>query len=68
MPNFIKLDTKPFHQDTYIGPEQSDEFIHQHQGQINREKSMSIKLEVENTIRWRWVKDDLGQNVSRVIP
>ena len=65
MPNFIKLDSKPFHPDTYIGPEQEDEDA-QHP-EYSREKSMSIKLKVENTVRWRWSKDEFGQDVSSCI-
>ncbi|TBU43989.1 Leo1-like protein-domain-containing protein [Dichomitus squalens] len=60
MPNFIKLDSKPFHPDTYIGPEQEDEDA-QHP-EFSREKSMSVKLKVENTVRWRWSKDEFGQD------
>lgn len=61
MPNFVKLDPKPYHQDTYTGPEQSEDLS---QAESNREKSMSVKLEVENTIRWRWTKDEYGSEVS----
>lgn len=60
MPNFVKLDPKPFHPDTYVGPEQDEEVL---PGQSVREKTMSIKLEVENTMRWRWVKDESGESV-----
>ncbi|KAI1793578.1 Leo1-domain-containing protein [Ganoderma leucocontextum] len=60
MPNFIKLDSKPFHPDTYIGPEQEEEDAHH--AESLREKSMSIKLKVENTVRWRWSKDEFGQD------
>ncbi|KAI0794003.1 Leo1-like protein-domain-containing protein [Fomes fomentarius] len=60
MPNFIKVDSKPFHPDTYLGPEQEDE--DSHHPESLREKSMSIKLKVENTVRWRWSKDDFGQD------
>ncbi|KAF8159623.1 Leo1-like protein-domain-containing protein [Crassisporium funariophilum] len=59
IPNFVKLDTKPFHPDTYIGPEHDEEETTQHDNV--REKSMSIKLKVENTVRWRWTKDASGQ-------
>ena len=62
MPNFIKLNSKPFHSETYIGPEQEEEDAH-HPESL-REKSMSIKLKVENTLRWRWSKDEFGQDVS----
>ncbi|KAI0629174.1 Leo1-like protein-domain-containing protein [Trametes polyzona] len=60
MPNFIKVDSKPFHPDTYVGPEQEDEDAGA--SESLREKSMSIKLKVENTVRWRWSKDGLGQD------
>ncbi|KAL1943097.1 hypothetical protein VTO73DRAFT_4768 [Trametes versicolor] len=59
MPNFVKLDSKPFHPDTYAGPEEDDDA---QQAESLREKSMSIKLKVENTVRWRWAKDEFGQD------
>ena len=64
MPNFIKVDSKPFHPDTYVGPEQEDE--DSHHAESTREKSMTIKLKVENTVRWRWSKDEFGQDVSLI--
>ena len=63
LPNFVKLDPKPFHPDTYVGPEQSDDYASL---SSVRERSMSIKLEVENTIRWKWTKDELGRDVRRI--
>ncbi|KAG6910235.1 hypothetical protein DXG01_012370 [Tephrocybe rancida] len=67
MPNFVKVDSKPFHPDTYMGPEHDDEEL----GENIRERSMSIKLKVENTVRWRWTKDEAGvdrrQSNSRII-
>lgn len=66
MPNFVKVDSKPFHPDTYIGPEGEDEDAQA--AESAREKSMTIKLKVENTVRWRWVKDENGQDVSVAIP
>ncbi|KAI0788784.1 Leo1-like protein-domain-containing protein [Abortiporus biennis] len=60
MPNFVNVDSKPFHPETYIGPEQEDDDTHH--AENLREKSMSIKLKVENTVRWRWVKDKHGQD------
>jgi RNA polymerase-associated protein LEO1 len=62
MPNFVKVDSKPFHPDTYMGPEHDDEEL-QH-GENLRERSMTIKLKVENTVRWRWAKDEFGQDVN----
>jgi hypothetical protein len=56
------VDTKPFHPDTYLGPEHEDEDL---QGDNIREKSMTVKLRVENTLRWRWTKDENGQDVRR---
>ncbi|KAG6865709.1 hypothetical protein C0991_012525 [Blastosporella zonata] len=67
MPNFVKVDSKPFHPETYMGPEHDDDEL---AGDI-RERSMSIKLKVENTVRWRWIKDEDGvdrrQSNSRII-
>ncbi|KAK7056231.1 Paf1 complex component [Paramarasmius palmivorus] len=69
MPNFVKVDSKPFHPDTYIGPEQEDEEAQP--AETLREKSMIVKLNVENTVRWRWVKDQSGadkrESNSRII-
>ena len=62
MPNFVKVDSKPFHPDTYIGPDQEDEELAG--AENSRESSMSIKLKVENTLRWRWVRDEDGNYVS----
>lgn len=62
MPNFVQVDSKPFHHETYMGPENEDE--DGPQPETVREKSMSIKLKVENTVRWRWIKDENGQYVS----
>ncbi|KDR80568.1 hypothetical protein GALMADRAFT_240881 [Galerina marginata CBS 339.88] len=59
VPNYVKVDTKPFHPDTYIGPEHDEE---EFQGDSGREKTMTIKLKVENMIRWRWTKDANGQD------
>jgi hypothetical protein len=59
----VKIDSKPFHPDTYVGPEQEDDDAVQ-QAVTLREKSMTIKLKVENTIRWRWIKDEFGNDVS----
>ncbi|KAJ7743097.1 RNA polymerase II-associated protein [Mycena metata] len=49
MPNFVKVDSKPFHHETYMGPEQEEDEAQQ--AETLREKSMSIKLKVENTRR-----------------
>nr|GAT42952.1 predicted protein [Mycena chlorophos] len=69
MPNFVKVDSKPFHPETYVGPEHEDEETQQTESL--REKSMTIKLKVENTVRWRWTKDaddqDIKQSNSRII-
>lgn len=62
MPNYVKVDSKPFHPDTYVGPEHEEEELGH--GDSGRETSMSIKLKVENTLRWRWTKDAYGQEVS----
>lgn len=55
----MSIDSKPFHPDTYIGPDQEDE-----ETTDKAKESMTIKLKVENTMRWRWVKDENGVDVS----
>jgi RNA polymerase-associated protein LEO1 len=69
MPNYVRVDSKPFDRDYYYGPEEYEDFGQS--SQLNREKSMTIKLRVENTLRWRWVKDEAGnytkQSNSRII-
>lgn len=62
MPTFVQVDSKPYHPDTYMGPEHEDEELQQTENM--RERSMTIKLKVENTVRWRWIKDENGQDVS----
>ncbi|KAI0320889.1 Leo1-like protein-domain-containing protein [Amylostereum chailletii] len=57
LPNFIKLDTKPFHPETYVGPEQEDDL-----SSGSRDHDMVVKLRVENTLRWRWTKNAAGQD------
>lgn len=61
MPNFVKFDSQPFHPDTYRGPEADLDLAEQ--AESLRERSMSIKLEVENTIRWKWVTGQDGKKV-----
>ncbi|RXW23894.1 hypothetical protein EST38_g1949 [Candolleomyces aberdarensis] len=67
-PNYVTIDSKPFHPDTYIEPDQEDE---ETQGANAKERSMTIKLKVENALRWRWTKDENGmdkrQSNARII-
>lgn len=55
----MRVDSKPFHPDIYLGPE------HDEDAGGSTQDSMSIKLRVENTLRWRWTKDQLGQEVRQ---
>ena len=61
-PNYVTIDSKPFHPDTYIEPDQEYE---ETQGANAKERSMTTKLKVENALRWRWTKDENGMDVSR---
>lgn len=65
IPNYCKMDSRPFHPDTYVGPEQDDD---ENLRTATREKSMGIKLEVQSTVRWRWTQDENGQPVSVAHP
>jgi RNA polymerase-associated protein LEO1 len=58
----VKIDSKPFHPDTYYGPDDEDP---EQVGQ--KERSMSIRLAVENTVRWKWSKDKNGLDVSSFV-
>lgn len=60
MPNYVKVDSRPFSKETYTGPENSID------GAEDRERSMLTKLEVENTVRWKWTKDDFGIDVRYI--
>lgn len=60
MPNYIKVEPLPFDRDSYQGSTIDAELA---QGANLREKSMAIKMEVENTIRWRWVESTDGTMV-----
>ncbi|QRW16859.1 RNA polymerase-associated protein LEO1 [Rhizoctonia solani] len=53
LPSFLKLDTKPFHTETYEGPQ--DEY----EGEDKKESA--IMLDVTNTIRWRWIHGEDGE-------
>ncbi|CAE6359252.1 unnamed protein product [Rhizoctonia solani] len=53
LPSFLKLDTKPFHTETYEGPQ--DEY----EGEDKKESA--IMLDVTNTIRWRWIQGEDGE-------
>lgn len=57
IPNFMKVDSQPFHPNTYLGPDQLGDGS---QARDTRDTCMSIKLEVKNIIRWRWFKDEDG--------
>ncbi|KAG2011694.1 RNA polymerase-associated protein LEO1 [Coprinopsis cinerea AmutBmut pab1-1] len=61
-PNFVQVDSKPFHPDTYIGPEHDEDDAGT---ETLKQRSMSIKLRVESTIRWRWTKDENGRDVQQ---
>ncbi|KAJ1306541.1 hypothetical protein OPQ81_007542 [Rhizoctonia solani] len=54
LPNFLKLDTKPFHNETYEGPQ--DEYDGE-----DRKAASAIMLDVTNTIRWRWIQGENGE-------
>ena len=44
-------------------PEQEDDDTTQQQTDAINERSLGIKLEVENTVQWRWVKGNNGEDV-----
>ena len=58
LPHFAHMDSKPFHPDTYVEPEPEAD------AGTEKDRSLSIKLQVDSTIRWRWTKDAQGKDVS----
>ncbi|EJD48033.1 hypothetical protein AURDEDRAFT_151178 [Auricularia subglabra TFB-10046 SS5] len=60
LPNYLKLDARPFAPEVYNGVESEEG-----DPETAKERSMSIKLEVENTIRWRWVRGPNGEMVRQ---
>uniref|UniRef100_A0A5K3FMT2 RNA polymerase-associated protein LEO1 n=1 Tax=Mesocestoides corti TaxID=53468 RepID=A0A5K3FMT2_MESCO len=64
MPNFLSVETRPFDPDFYEGELDEDEVL-------DEEGRTRLKLKVENTIRWRYAKNDRGDVIhesnSRVV-
>ncbi|VDO12438.1 unnamed protein product [Rodentolepis nana] len=54
MPNFLSVETRPFDPVYYEGEMDEDEVL-------DEEGRTRLKLKVENTIRWRTVKNDKGE-------
>lgn len=61
MPNFLTIVQKPFDRESYLEEAQSEReetTIHQY------DTNQRIRLKVENTIRWRYVKNKDGTYVG----
>ncbi|KAH7105847.1 Leo1-like protein-domain-containing protein [Auriculariales sp. MPI-PUGE-AT-0066] len=58
LPNYLKLDSRPFEKEVYTGPENEEDL--RANPDLLRDRSASIRLEVENTMRWRWVRGPDG--------
>ncbi|KAL9966187.1 hypothetical protein ACROYT_G024225 [Oculina patagonica] len=57
MPNFLSIERKPFDPALYEDEMEEDEVL-------DEEGRARLKLKVENTIRWRYRKDDEGNEVK----
>ena len=53
LPQYLKVDSHPFHPDTFQGYSDKD-----------KSQASAIKLELVNTIRWKWVRKDDGTMVN----
>ena len=53
LPNFLSVDTRPFDKDAYEDEIDEDEIM-------DEEGRARLKLKVENTMRWRYAKDEYG--------
>lgn len=56
LPNFLSVETRPFDEQTYEDEIDEDEVL-------DEEGRTRMKLKVENTIRWRTLKDDDGNDL-----
>jgi len=61
LPNFLSLDSAPFDQSTWEPPVKEEAEADEDGG---RQKG---ELPDENVIRWRWGKNDKGEDVSRLV-
>jgi RNA polymerase-associated protein LEO1 len=59
LPHFLKYEHRPFHPDTFQGLSEKDVTT-----AANADRSLSIKLELANTIRWKWITREDGTLVS----
>ncbi|KAK7491089.1 hypothetical protein BaRGS_00017653 [Batillaria attramentaria] len=57
LPNFLSVETRPFDPSTYEDEIEEDEVL-------DEEGRARTKLRVENTVRWRSVKDEEGNEVK----
>ncbi|KAK3586624.1 hypothetical protein CHS0354_029505 [Potamilus streckersoni] len=57
LPNFLSVETRPFDRDTYEDEIDEDEVL-------DEEGRARCKLKVENTMRWRTVKDEEGNELK----
>ncbi|KAK7206705.1 Leo1-like protein-domain-containing protein [Myxozyma melibiosi] len=59
MPNFLNIDPVAFDADTYL---ETAENIEKAKGEGTDESRRQLREEVQNMIRWRYVKDEQGNN------
>uniref|UniRef100_A0A914DY27 RNA polymerase-associated protein LEO1 n=1 Tax=Acrobeloides nanus TaxID=290746 RepID=A0A914DY27_9BILA len=55
-PNFLSVETKPFDPEVYEDEIEEEE-------QLDEEGRSRLKLKLENTIRWRYAKDEIGNEI-----
>lgn len=60
LPNFLSLDPRPFEQEVWVPPTAEGE-MQEGEDEVARSKA---ELPDENVVRWRWAKDEAGQDVS----
>ena len=62
LPNYVKYEPRPFDPDSYIDVKPEDD-----KGQkIASDRSLSIQMEISNTLRWRWLQRPDGKYVSNM--
>lgn len=64
IPNFLNIDPIVFDAETYL---ETAENIEKAKGEGTDESRRQLRAEVQNMIRWRYVKDENGNNVSLLL-
>lgn len=63
LPNYVKYELRPFDPDSYVDVKPEED----KGGKVAADRSLSIQMEISNTLRWRWVQRPDGKYVSNMV-